>query len=116
MPAKSLDSDGGLTIGTRTVSSQPGQARNWWNVRADLAKLEATGDLDQLQAPCAEVLELWQKRARTMLRRLTIGHSEAQPPRFFDIISYKNFGFAQAGLDASPAVSVISTVERQRPY
>jgi hypothetical protein len=35
------------------------------NVRADLARLEATGDLDQIQPRRAEVIEQWQNRART---------------------------------------------------
>lgn len=34
------------------------------DVRADFAKLGATGDLDQLQPRRAEVIELWQTRAR----------------------------------------------------
>ena len=53
------------------------------DVRADLAKLEATGDLDQLQPPRAEVIELWQKRARTTPSRsyAIVREAGAQPFR-----------------------------------
>lgn len=39
------------------------------DVRADLAKLEQNGDLDQLQRRRAEVIELWQNRAHTTPNR-----------------------------------------------
>jgi hypothetical protein len=51
------------------------------DVRGDLAKLEATGDLDQLQPPRAEVIELWQKRARIMpSRSYAIAPGPGSPP------------------------------------
>lgn len=39
------------------------------DLRSDLAKLEATGDLDRLQPRRAKVIENWQMRARTMPSR-----------------------------------------------
>ena len=46
------------------------------DVRADFAKLEQNGDLDQLQGHRAEVIELWQKRARTTPSRSYLVRTE----------------------------------------
>lgn len=40
------------------------------DVRADLAKLEATGDLDQIQPRRAQVIEQWQSRVRSNPSRI----------------------------------------------
>lgn len=51
------------------------------DVRADLAKLEATGDLDQLQPRRAEVIELWQTRTRAVpTRSYAIMRGPGAPP------------------------------------
>ena len=51
------------------------------DVHADLQRLEATGDLDQVQSRRAEVIELWLNRARSIpTRSYTLTKGAGKPP------------------------------------